>query len=331
MARPMVPPMRPSVASASPRSRYSRNGRRPLRVQSVPSSRDSTILGFSVDMFPSCLIDRYRQPWWTMAACPLQSSQAHARRASTSRKLRRQQVRRMTVVRQNPPRPPGRKTMDMNHGPRALSVRCLLARCFGALALIAAACGSLPAQEAWPNRPIKLVVPLTAGGGVDMMARLTAQYLSDQLGQQVAGGNQGGGGGTIAAHAGARPRAANAVARSRPEGYTLIFQSVSPAVVNPLVYKNLPYDPIKDLIPVTLAGSFPLVLVANPDVPAKDLGELIALLKANPGKYSYGSSGVGTMPPLAGELFKSMAGVDIVHLPYPGNSAIMADLFPGRA
>ena len=150
-----------------------------------------------------------------------------------------------------------------------------------------------------------------------MMARLTAQHLSDQLGQQVVVENQGGAGGTIAA---------NAVARARPDGYTLIFQSVSSAVVNALVYKNLPYDPIKDLIPVTLAGSFPLVLVTNPELPAKDLGELIALLKANPGKYSYGSSGVGTMPHLAGELFKSMAGVDMVHVPYRGNSAIMADL-----
>ncbi len=177
------------------------------------------------------------------------------------------------------------------------------------------------AQETWPSRPIKLVVPLTAGGGVDMMARLTAQHLSSQLGQQVVVENQGGAGGTLAA---------NQVARSRPDGYTLIFQSVSAAVVNALVYKSLPYDPIKDLVPVTLAGSFPLVLVANPDVPAKDLRELIALLKANPGKYSYGSSGVGTMPHLAGELFKSMAGVDIVHVPYRGNSAIMADLYAGR-
>lgn len=177
------------------------------------------------------------------------------------------------------------------------------------------------AQEPWPNRPLKLVVPLTAGGGVDMMARLTAQHLSNQLGQQVVVENQGGAGGTLAA---------NQVARAKPDGYTLIFQSVSAAVVNALVYKNLPYDPIKDLVPVTLAGSFPLVLVANPDVPAKDLGELIALLKANPGKFSYGSSGVGTMPHLAGELFKSMAGVDIVHVPYRGNSAIMADLYAGR-
>jgi len=194
-------------------------------------------------------------------------------------------------------------------------------RGLAAFALLAGLCGSAAGQDSWPSRPIKLVVPLTAGGGVDMMARLTAQHLSSQLGQQVVVENQGGAGGTIAA---------NMVARARPDGYTLIFQSVSAAVVNALVYKNLSYDPIKDLIPVTLAGTFPLVLVANPDVPAKDLTALIRLLKDNPGKYSYGSSGVGTMPHLAGELFKSMAGVDIVHVPYRGNSAIMADLFAGR-
>jgi len=217
--------------------------------------------------------------------------------------------------------------MGIRRRVRGLSLRGMLKRRLGALALLVALCGCLPTaiaaqeKETWPNRPIKLVVPLTAGGGVDMMARVTAQHLSDQLGQKVVVENQGGAGGTIAA---------NMVAHARPDGYTLIFQSVSSAVVNALVYKNLQYDPIKDLIPVTLAGSFPLVLVANPDLPAKDLGELIRLLKANPGKYSYGSSGVGTMPHLAGELFKSMAGVDVIHVPYRGNSAIMADLFAGR-
>jgi len=209
--------------------------------------------------------------------------------------------------------------MRLGHWHRR-SARNFLARLLGVLAYLAA-CGNAPAQESWPNRPIKLVVPLTAGGGVDMMARLTAQHLSDQLGQQVVVENQGGAGGTIAA---------NMVAHAKPDGYTLIFQSVSSAVVNAYVYRNLAYDPLKDLIPVTLAGTFPLVLIANPDVAAKDLRELIALLKANPGKYSYGSSGVGTMPHLAGELFKSMAGVDIVHVPYRGNSAIMSDLFAGR-
>src|SRR5262245_57472613 len=194
-------------------------------------------------------------------------------------------------------------------------------RCIGVLALLAALSGAAAAQDPWPSRPIRLVVPLTAGGGVDMMARLTAQHLSAQLGQQVVVENQGGAGGTIAA---------NMVARAQPDGHTLIFQSVSASVVNALVYKNLPYDPVQDLIPVTLAGSFPLVLIVNPDVPAKDLPALVRLLKENPGKYSYGSSGVGTMPHLAGELFKSMAGVDVVHIPYRGNSAIMADLFAGR-
>jgi tripartite-type tricarboxylate transporter receptor subunit TctC len=195
------------------------------------------------------------------------------------------------------------------------------ARLIGALALVGACCSLASAQEAWPSRPIKLVVPLTAGGGVDMTARLAAKHLSDQLGQQVVVENQGGAGGTIAA---------GMVARSRGDGYTLIYQSVSSAVVNALVYKNLQYDPIKDLTPVTLAVTFPLIVVVNPELPAKDLRELIALLKANPGKYSYGSSGVGTMPHLAGELFKSMAGVDVVHVPYRGNSAIMGDLLAGR-
>jgi tripartite-type tricarboxylate transporter receptor subunit TctC len=197
----------------------------------------------------------------------------------------------------------------------------MLSRCSLALAIVATWCGIAAAQDNWPNRPIKLIVPLTAGGGVDMMARLTAQHLSAQLGQQVVVENQGGAGGTIAA---------SQVARSAPDGHTLIFQSVSQAAVNPLTYKKLNYDPMTDLIPVSLAAVFPLILVTNPDVPAKTLPELIALLKANPGKYSYGSSGPGTMPHLCGELFNSMAGVDVVHVPYRGNSAIMADLFAGR-
>ena len=137
-----------------------------------------------------------------------------------------------------------------------------------------------------------------------MMARLAAQHLSDQLGQQMVVENQGGAGGTIAASRHRRARTARRLHADLPVGVLGGGQRAR--------HKNSPYDPIKDLIPVTLAGSFPLVLVTNPDLPAKDLGELIALLKANPGKYSYGSSGVGTMPHLAGELFKSMAGVDIV-------------------
>jgi len=218
-----------------------------------------------------------------------------------------------------------RAAMGIYNVTRNLLVRCVLRRRLGTLTVLAIFCGSLCnlgwTQGTWPNRPIKLVVPLTAGGGVDLMARITAQHLGDQLGQSVVVENEGGAGGTIAA---------NMVAHARPDGYTLIFQSVSSAVVNALVYKNFQYDPIKDLVPVTLAGSFPLVLIINSNLPANNLGELIGLLKANPGKYSYGSSGVGTMPYLASELFKSMAGLDVVHIPYRGNSAVMTDLFSGR-
>ena len=177
------------------------------------------------------------------------------------------------------------------------------------------------AQSNFPTKPIRMIVPLTAGGGVDLMARITAQRLSEQLGQQVVVENQGGAGGTIAGAA---------VARAEPNGYTLLFQSMSSAVVNAVVYTDLKYDPVKDFAAVTLVARFPLVLVINPDIPAKDMKEFIALLKANPGKYNYGSSGVGTIVHLAGELFKSLAHVDMVHVPYKGNSAVVADLLAGR-
>ena len=179
----------------------------------------------------------------------------------------------------------------------------------------------LLAQPAWPQRPVKMIVPLAAGGGVDLMARILAERLSETLGQPVVVENQGGAGGTIAAAS---------VARSEPDGYTLIFQSVSSAVVNALVYKHLTYDPVGDFTPVSLFARFPLVACISAYIPANDLREFIALLKANPGKYSYGSSGVGTITHLAGELFKSLASVDITHVPYRGNSAVLPDIFAGR-
>lgn len=194
---------------------------------------------------------------------------------------------------------------------------------FLALAAVAS-CVAAPlsvAQGDYPSKPIRMVVPLAAGGGVDLMARLTAQRLAEQLGQKVLVENQGGAGGTIAAAG---------VARSAPDGYTLLFQSISSAVVNAVVYTNLKYDPINDFAPVSLVARFPLVAIINPQIPAKDMKEFISLVRANPGKYSYGSSGVGTIVHLAGELFKTIARVDMVHVPYRGNSAVMADLFAGR-
>jgi len=176
------------------------------------------------------------------------------------------------------------------------------------------------AQEAFPSRPIKFVVPLAAGGGIDFTARVTAQKLSDVLGQQVVVENQGGGGGSIGV---------NQVVRAPADGYTLLYHSVT-GIVNAAVAKDLPFDYLRDLVPVALVTRFAAVMVINPTLPAKDLKEFIALAKASPGKYSYGSSGAGTGIHLATEMFKKAAGVDIVHVPYRGNAGVMPDLLAGR-
>ena len=177
-----------------------------------------------------------------------------------------------------------------------------------------------PAQDAYPSKPIKLIVPLAAGGGIDFTARITAQKLSEVLGQQVVVENQGGAGGTLGV---------NAVVRAAPDGYTLLYHSVT-GVVSAAAGKDLPYDWLRDLAPVSLVTRFAPVLIINPTLPAKDLKEFIALAKAIPGKLSYGSSGAGTAIHLATELFKSAAGIDIVHVPYRGNAGVMPDLLAGR-
>jgi tripartite-type tricarboxylate transporter receptor subunit TctC len=176
------------------------------------------------------------------------------------------------------------------------------------------------AEDGYPARPIKLIVPLAAGGGIDFTARTAAQKLSEVLGQQVVVENQGGAGGMLGV---------NAVVRSAPDGYTLLYHSVS-GVVSSLVGKDLPYDWLRDLAPVSLVTRFAPVLIVNPALPARDLKQLVALAKASPGKYSYGSSGAGTAIHLASELFKATAGIDIVHVPYRGNAGVMPDLLAGR-
>jgi tripartite-type tricarboxylate transporter receptor subunit TctC len=197
--------------------------------------------------------------------------------------------------------------------------RRLLAIAHACVALAVATCAAL-AQDAYPSKPIRLVVPLAAGGGIDFTARATAQKLSELLGQQVVVENQGGAGGTLGV---------NAVVRAPADGYTLLYHSVS-GVVSAVVGKDLPYDWQRDLAPVSLVTRFAPVLIINPSLPAKDLKEFIALAKASPGKLSYGSSGPGTAIHLASELFKATAGVDIVHVPYRGNAGVMPDLLAGR-
>jgi len=175
--------------------------------------------------------------------------------------------------------------------------------------------------NSYPKHAIKLIVPFSAGGGIDMIARIAAERMGEALGQPIIVQNQGGGGGVVASRS---------VVQAQPDGYTLIFHSVSSAVVNATVRKDLGYDPIKDFAPVSLIAQFPLVMIINPDVPAKTLPEFIDLLKKNPGKYSYGSSGVGSGIHLAGELFNKLAGVQMQHIPYKGTSAALTDLLAGR-
>lgn len=175
--------------------------------------------------------------------------------------------------------------------------------------------------EAYPSHAIKLVVPFSAGGGIDMMARIAAEKMSEDLGQNVVVQNQGGGGGVVASRN---------VVQAEPDGYTLIFHSVSSAVVNATVRKDLGYDTVKDFAPVSLVAQFPLVMIINPDIPAKTLPEFIDLLKKHPDDYSYGSSGIGSGIHLAGELFSKLAGVKIQHIPYKGTASALTDVLAGR-
>jgi tripartite-type tricarboxylate transporter receptor subunit TctC len=167
---------------------------------------------------------------------------------------------------------------------------------------------------------VRLVVPFAAGGPTDIVARLTGQWLSERLGQQFIIENRPGAGGTIGTEA---------VVRAAPDGYTLL-QAAAYNVVNAALYDNLSFSFVRDITPVASMISVPLVMVAAPSVPAKTIPEFIAYAKANPGKISMASSGIGATPHVAGELFKMMAGVDLVHVPYRGAGPAFADLLGGQ-
>ena len=177
------------------------------------------------------------------------------------------------------------------------------------------------AYAQYPNRPIRLIVPFAAGGGVDLMARLAAQALSEELKENVIVENQPGASGTLATMN---------VAKADPDGYTLMFHTTSSSVINAVTFTNLKYDPLKALVPVTLVSQFPLAVFTYPELSAKNMAEFVALLKANPGKYNYGSSGYGSIVHLGAELFKSLAHVDIKHIPYKGNAPALTDLLAHR-
>src|SRR3984893_1297848 len=175
--------------------------------------------------------------------------------------------------------------------------------------------------QAYPTRPIHLVVPSSPGAGVtDIMARLVGQHLRARIGQQIVVDDRPGDSGILGSEV---------VSRAPPDGYTLLIANVS-LVVNPYLYPKLPYDPLKDFMPITMVNSAPLLLVVHPSIAAKSVTELIAHARAHPGQLNYGSGGLGSTPYLAAELFKSLSGIDVVHVPYKGGAPALSDLVGGQ-
>ena len=185
------------------------------------------------------------------------------------------------------------------------------------LGLAHAAC----AQSDYPSRPVKIVVPFAAGGGVDILARVVAQHLGERLGQPVVVENRAGAGGTPGVQF---------VAQAEPDGYTLVMATTGTHTINPALFSTLPYDPIKGFEPITLVASVPNLLVVNPAVPAQTVKELVALAKAKPGELNFGSFGPGTSNHLSGELLKHLAKLDITHVPYRKAPEGVVDLIEGR-
>jgi tripartite-type tricarboxylate transporter receptor subunit TctC len=190
-----------------------------------------------------------------------------------------------------------------------------------ALAGAAALLASPAFAQSFPTRPITLVVPFAAGGSTDVVARIVGQKMSDILGQQVVIENRAGAGGNIGAAA---------VAKAAPDGYTILMGTISTHTLNPIMGKTKPYDPVKDFAPISLLVNVPNVLVVHASLGVNNVQELVALLKKEPGKHSYASSGNGTPLHVSGELFKRMTGTDIQHVPYRGAGPAMNDLVGGQ-
>jgi tripartite-type tricarboxylate transporter receptor subunit TctC len=190
-----------------------------------------------------------------------------------------------------------------------------------ALAIWTLGTAGVAMAQAFPSKPIRLLVPSTPGGSVDTLARSIGPRLSERWGQQVVVENRAGAGGAIAAEA---------TAKSPPDGYTLMLGTIASLAANLSLQKKLPYDPVKDFAPVTLVATQNLMLLIHPSVPAKSVRELVRFAKSQPGKLTFGSAGNGTGSHLSGELFKQLAGIDIVHIPYKGVAPGLVDLIAGQ-
>lgn len=189
-----------------------------------------------------------------------------------------------------------------------------------AAALLAVSAGAAIAQT-YPVKPVRMIVPFPAGGATDIVGRLIAQKLSETWSQQVIVDNRGGAGGTIGS---------DVAAKSAPDGYTILVATSSTHAIAPSLYSKLPYDPVRDFAPVTLIASATILLAVHPSVPASNVRELIALAKRQPQALSFASSGNGGISHLIGEQFKSMAGVQMLHVPYKGDTPALVDLVSGQ-
>ena len=187
--------------------------------------------------------------------------------------------------------------------------------------LVTASLAQASPAPAWPTHPVRLVVAFPPGGAADLLARLIGQSLTETLGQPVVIENKGGSNGNIGGEA---------VARSAPDGYTLLMASGSLVAINPHIYASMPFDPAKDIVPVASVARVPFYLVIRAENPAQDYKAFIADLKSNPGKRNFGSPGIGSSPHLAAELLKKMTGTDAVHVPYRGAAPALNDLLGGQ-
>jgi tripartite-type tricarboxylate transporter receptor subunit TctC len=205
--------------------------------------------------------------------------------------------------------------MSGKHGARR---RALI--CWFAPALVALPCAPAGAQS-WPERGVRLIVSTTTGGSSDTLARLMAPRLTEMWGHPAVVDNRPGAGGNLGT---------DMVAKAAPDGYTLLVGSVGPLTVNPHLFPKLPYDPLRDLAPITLLAHVANVLVVNPSVPVRNVKEFIALAKSRPGQLHFGSAGNGQSQHLAGELFNLLAGVKMVHVPYKGSAPALTDVIGGQ-
>ena len=190
-----------------------------------------------------------------------------------------------------------------------------------AAASLSLLCASGAAAQNYPTRPVTIIVPYAAGGGTDLLARMVGQKLEQRLGKSFVVENRPGGGTVIAALA---------VAKAPPDGYTLLMGTSTPLAINATLHKKLPYDPATDFMPLALMANVPFVLVVNPSLPIKSVNELIKFAKANPKSLSYGTSGPGSPHHLYAELFKSMTGIEMTHVPYKGSVPAITDVVAGH-